>query len=90
VREEVRESGGGDVVEAEAVQEEIHREAEEVREEVPAEEIPAVDVAETVAEVEAEIVDTPEEPKPPLIPPESSHPYFRKRTVTVFGKKISI
>lgn len=87
VREEQREQGGGEVTEAVAVDQAIHQEAEEVKEELPVEAAPVVDAVE---EVEQEIADAQVADVPPLIAPEPSHPYYRERKLSIFGRKIKL
>lgn len=84
LREEVRDQGGKDQVEGDAVDAAIHEEAIEAKEELPVDAAPAVDAEE---EFEQEIADTAEATAdtspPPLITPEAAHPYYRKRKIKV-------
>lgn len=96
IREETREQGGGEATEAAAVDQAIHAEAEEVRDERPVEEAPQVDAMEAVEQEVADIqddapVDAEAHRTPPsVIAPEASHPYYRKRKVTVFGRTFEL
>lgn len=93
VRDEQREAGGESVTEPTAVDQAIHEDAEEAIESTPVEAAPAIqaeeDFQQGMADI-AEVEDAAPEPAPPLIAPTADHPYYRKRTVKIFGRSINI
>lgn len=89
LRDQTRELGGGEVTEAAAVDEEIHQSAEEVAETLPVESAPAVAAEESFEQEMADIEQAAPE-RPDLIAPVAEHPYYRKRSVSFFGKKINL
>lgn len=92
VREEQREAGGEGETEGTAVEQSIHEDAEDATESTPVEAAPAIDAEEGFQQDMAAIQsDEPAaEPVPPLIAPAADHPYFKKRSVKMFGRTINL
>lgn len=87
LREELREQGGGEATEDVAVDQAIHEEAEEARESVPVESVPAINADEEVSQMVADVSDSP---PPPLMKPETDHPYYRTRKLRMFGREFKL
>lgn len=89
LRDQTRELGGGEATEAAAVDEEIHQSAEEVAETVPVENAPGIAAEESFEQEIADMEQAAPE-RPDLIEPVAEHPYYRKRAVRLFGRKINL
>lgn len=89
LRDQTRELGGGEETEAAAVDEAIHQSAEETAESVPVEAAPTIAAEESFEQEIADVEQAAPE-RPDLIAPVAEHPYYRKRSVRLFGKKINL
>lgn len=91
IRDEQREAGGETVTESVAVDQAIHETAEDATESLPVEAAPVIDADESfeqeIADIQTESVS---EPTPPLIAPTADHPYYKQRTVKIFGRSIKL
>jgi hypothetical protein len=95
VREEQRELGGETVAEAGAAQAAIEADTQDAAAAAPPEAVPAIEQTgeieqqiATEAIVEPEAATAPARPSP--IPPQDEHPWYKRRSISVFGKKVNL